>query len=146
MTPERAHARRWWTLAGLCLVLFASVSFKSMGGVAIPELQADLQASLGQIQWLLNAYTLVLAPLLITVGALADRLGRRRVYVAGLVTFAAGALACLLSPNATVLDFSSGLMGVGGAVIFSAGAGLLSARFTGPDRAVAFASFGTTVG
>jgi MFS family permease len=77
---------------------------------------------------------------LLTAGALADR-----VYLVGLATFAVGAVACLASPDATVLDLSSGLMGVGGAIIFSAGAALLSVRFTGPDRAFAFATFGTVV-
>lgn len=140
MASDGTGAARWWTLAGFCSVLFASVAFKSMVGIAIPDLQRDLGADLGQLQWVLNAYTLMLAALLVSAGAAADRYGRRRAYVAGLAVFALGALACLSSPTATVLDLSSALMGLGGGVIFAAGAGLVSVRFSGTDRAAAFAA------
>ncbi len=98
MASEGLGAARWWTSTGFCLVLLASVAFKSMVGIAIPDLQPDLDAGLGQLQWVLNAYTLMLAALLVSADAAADRYGRRRAYLVGLAIFATGAVACQVRP------------------------------------------------
>ena len=92
-----------------------------MVSVALPSIQRDLRASLPDLQWVSAAYALVLAVLLLPAATLGDRLGRRRLFLAGLVIFTAGSLACALASTALALELFRALQGVGGAVLFATG-------------------------
>jgi EmrB/QacA subfamily drug resistance transporter len=114
--------------------------------VALPSIQRDLRASLPDLQWVSAAYALVLAVLLLPAATLGDRLGRRRLFLVGLVIFTAGSLACALAPTALALQLFRALQGVGGAVLFATGTPLLRAEFSGAALARALGAFGATLG
>jgi EmrB/QacA subfamily drug resistance transporter len=114
--------------------------------VALPSIQRDLRASLSDLQWVSAAYALVLAVLLLPAATLGDRLGRRRLFLVGLVIFTAGSLACALAPTALALELFRALQGVGGAVLFATGTPLLRAEFSGAALARALGVFGATLG
>ena len=96
---HRASARGRWIL--LATVLGSSISLldSTVVNVALPALASDLGASLGQLQWVVNGYTLSLAALVLLGGSLGDRFGRRRIFAVGVVWFALGSLLCGLSPQ-----------------------------------------------
>jgi EmrB/QacA subfamily drug resistance transporter len=114
--------------------------------VALPDIAADLHASFTSLQWVLDVYALVLAALLLGAGSIADIVGRRRAYVAGLALFALGSLTCGLAPSATVLITARGLQGIGGALMFATTTAMLNATYQGKDRGVAFGIWGATNG
>ena len=80
--------RRWWTLAAMCFALFMIMLDNTVVNVALPSIQKDLGASLSSLEWTVNAYTLTFAVLLVTGGRLGDILGRRRMFLFGVVVFA----------------------------------------------------------
>ncbi|MEU7816076.1 MFS transporter [Pseudonocardia sp. NPDC049154] len=90
---------RWWPLVAICLGSFMLLLDVTIVTVALPDMAADLQASFTSLQWVLDVYALVLAALLLGAGSVADIVGRRRAYVAGLALFALGSLACGLAPT-----------------------------------------------
>ena len=92
LDAETIHRRRWWTLAILNLSLFAIVMDNTILNVALPTLAKDLQASGSELQWIVDAYVLVFAGLLLSAGALGDRFGRRGALSAGLGIFEAGSI------------------------------------------------------
>ncbi len=114
--------------------------------VALPSIQRDLHASLQDLQWVSAAYALVLAVLLLPAATLGDRLGRRRLFLAGLVIFTGGSLLCALATTAPELELFRALQGVGGAVLFATGTPLLRAEFSGLALARALGVFGATLG
>lgn len=114
--------------------------------VALAEVDRDLGASFDQLQWVVDAYALVLAAVLLTTGVLADRLGRRRVFLAGLAVFAAASLLCAAAPSATALDLSRAAQGLGAAAIFSTSLALLAAAFDGRARGIALGVWGAVSG
>src|SRR5580700_7802004 len=93
----RIYARRWWTLAVLCLALLVIGLDNTILNVALPTLVRDLHASQTQLQWIVDAYTIVYASLLLTTGSLGDKFGRKRALMVGLLTFGAGSLASAFS-------------------------------------------------
>ncbi|MGW0732155.1 MFS transporter [Streptomyces sp. NPDC002851] len=103
--------------------------------VALPRIGRDLGAELAALQWTINAYMLALAGLILLGGALGDRFGRRRIFVLGVVWFAAGSLLCGLAPNAGVLIAARALQGVGGALLTPGSLALIQASFHPDDRA-----------
>jgi EmrB/QacA subfamily drug resistance transporter len=126
--------RRWWTLGVLCLSLLVIGLDNTILNVALPTLARDLHASGSELQWIVDAYMLVFAGVLLTAGALGDRFGRRRALALGLVVFGAGSLASALSDSAAVLIASRGLMGVGGAFIMPSTLSILTATFDDSER------------
>src|SRR4051812_1573736 len=94
MHPDTTtHDRRWWTLAVLSFTLLIITIDGTVVNTALPTLARDLDASASQLQWIVDAYTLVFAGLLLIAGSLGDRFGRQRALFGGLVVFAAGSLA-----------------------------------------------------
>src|SRR6187455_1409872 len=87
---ERVHARRWFTLATLCMSLLIIVMDNTILNVAIPSLVRELGATNSQLQWIVDGYVLVFAGLLLTTGSLSDRYGRRKALALGLVIFGVG--------------------------------------------------------
>src|SRR2546423_11608394 len=114
--------------------------------VALPAIQRSTGAGFDQLQWVVDAYSLALAGLLLAAGSLADRLGRRAAFVAGVAVFSLASLLCGLSGDATLLAFARGLQGVGGAAMFATSLALLAQEFHGRERGTAFGVWGATIG
>ena len=97
--PELSRRRRMLVLAICCLSLFIFGVDSTIVNVALPSIQHDLHAPVSGLQWTVDAYTVVIASLLILAGSTADRFGRRRVFQIGLATFTLGSLLCSLAPG-----------------------------------------------
>lgn len=114
--------------------------------VALPEIRADLKASFAELQWVVDAYALVLAATLLTAGVLADRHGRRALFAGGLAAFTLCSVLCGLAPSGAALDVARALQGAGAAAMFSASLALLAQEFRGAERAVALTVWGAITG
>ncbi|GAA1037767.1 MFS transporter [Streptomyces murinus] len=120
--------------------------------VALPRIGRDLDASLGALQWTVNAYMVTLAGLILLGGSLGDRYGRRRIFVLGVVWFAAASLLCGIAPNSVLLIAARALQGVGGALLTPGSLALIQASFHPDDRSRAvglwsgFGGIGAAVG
>ena len=127
---DAAYARRWYTLGVLCLSLLVIVVDTTIVNVALPTFARDLHASSSGLQWIVDAYTLTFAALLLLAGAIADRYGRREALAAGLAIFAAGSLAAAFTQTTSELIAARAVMGVGGAFIMPATLSIITAVFT----------------
>jgi len=105
--------------------------------VAAKHIGQDLHTGFTALQWVLNAYTLALASLILLGGSLGDRIGRRRIFLIGAAWFAVASLACALAPNAAVLIAARAVQGVGGALMTPGSLAIISASFIAEDRAIA---------
>src|SRR6059058_2110697 len=140
-----AQARRW-TLVAVCATTFMLLVDITIVNVALPSVQRQLHASLTGLQWVVDAYAVTLAALILTAGALADRYGRRLVFAAGVVVFSVASFLCGAAWNVATLDIARALQGVGGAALFGTALALIGAEYRGPERAGAIAVWGSTVG
>ena len=113
-STTEGHPRRWWILLILCLSLMVLVVDNTVLNLAIPSLMRDLSATPADIQWVIDAYILAFAGLLLTAGSLSDRFGRRKMLLLGLVIFGVASLLATLAENPWQLIACRGLMGVGG--------------------------------
>ncbi|HEX3813446.1 MAG TPA: MFS transporter [Mycobacteriales bacterium] len=138
--------KKWWTLLAVCAGTFMLLLDVTIVVIALPEIQRSLHASFAGVQWVVDAYALTLAALLLTSGALADRYGRRRLFAVGLSIFTVGSLLCGLAQSPAMLIASRCGQGVGGALMFATSLALLARTFHGSDRAVAFSAWGATTG
>jgi EmrB/QacA subfamily drug resistance transporter len=143
---RETSSRQRWTLLLACTAAFMLLLDITVVGVALPSIQRELHASLPDLQWVSAAYALVLAVLLLPAATLGDRLGRRRLFLTGLVVFTAGSLACALAATALQLELFRALQGVGGAVLFATATPLIRAEFSGPALPRALGAFGATLG
>ncbi len=134
-----------WTLTVVCLASALLLFNVTAPNVALPDMGATLDADFAALQWVLSSYALVLAGLLLAGGALADRHGRRRVFLLGLAVFGGGSVVCALAPSVGVLIAGRVLQGAGAAALFPAGLALIGAEFTGPARARAIGVWGASV-
>jgi EmrB/QacA subfamily drug resistance transporter len=115
--------------------------------VALPSIRRDLHASLSGLQWTIDAYTIVLASLLLLAGSTADRLGRKRTFQVGLALFSTGSLCCSLAPTLGWLIAARGLQAVGGSMLNPVAMSIITNVFTHPaERAKAIGAWGATVG
>lgn len=144
--PAPAGTWRWGTLAAVCLAQLVLMLDVTVVIVALPNIAADLGGSLDAVQLVVDGYALALAALLLNVGALADRVGRRRVFLAGLALFGVASVLCGAAPSVGLLVAARALQGVGGAMLFSTGLAMLGAVYTGRDRATALGAFGAVFG
>jgi EmrB/QacA subfamily drug resistance transporter len=138
--------RKWWTLIAVSIGVFMLLLDLTIVNVALPTIQRSFKASLSDLQWVIDAYALALAALLLTTGSLADRFGRRIVFAAGIGIFTLGSVLCGISNDVVFLCAARALQGIGGATMFSTALALISDAFRGPDRGVAFGVFGATTG
>ncbi|GHG61336.1 MFS transporter [Streptomyces griseocarneus] len=138
--------RKWRPLMAVSLGAFILLVDVTIVNVALPQMAEDLHAGFASLQWVVDAYALALAALLLAAGSLADRFGHRRLYVAGLILFALASLACGLAPNAGVLVAARAVQGVGGAAMFATTTALLGATYQGRDRGTAFGVWGAVNG
>jgi EmrB/QacA subfamily drug resistance transporter len=134
MEGTEGYERRWWILGVLCLSLLVIGLDNTILNVALPTLVRDLGASTSQLQWIVDAYTLVFAGLLLTAGSLSDRYGRRTALAAGLVVFGVGSVASAFAGSASTLIFTRALMGVGGAFIMPSTLSILTNVFPAEER------------
>jgi EmrB/QacA subfamily drug resistance transporter len=138
--------RKWWTLLLVSIATFMLLLDVTIVNVALPDIQRELNASLSSLQWVVDAYSLMLAAFLLTAGSLGDRLGRRRVFTIGFGIFTFASFLCGISQDPTLLNLARGLQGVGGAGMFATSLALIGQEFHGKDRATAFGVWGATVG
>ncbi len=138
--------RRWLALAivaaGVALIIVDS----TIVNVALPTIILDLDLGLSGAEWVNTAYSLVFAAILVATGRLADRRGRRRIYVTGLFVFGAASILAGLAPNGELLILARLLQGVGGALVLPSTLSLVNATFQGRERAAAFGVWGATIG
>lgn len=137
--------RRWFGLGVLAAGLSLIVLDGTVVGVALPVLIRDLELSLNDAQWVNGIYSVVFAALLLTAGRLGDRLGRRRMFIVGLVAFMVGSLLAALATSGGTLIAARVVQGVGGAFILPATLSTVNATFRGRDRAVAFGIWGAII-
>jgi len=148
----REYERRWWTLGVLCISLVMIVMANASLNVALPTLADDLHASSSSLQWIVDAYSLVFAGLLLTAGSLGDRYGRRLALNGGLIVFGAASLFAVLSNSSTAVIGARAVMGVGAAFVMPATLSILAHVFPPNERprAIAiwagFAGFGVAMG
>ena len=147
MDQAKIHERRWWALAVLCVSLLVITLDNTILNVAIPDLLRDLGASTSQLQWIIDGYTLVFAGLLLTMGSVGDRFGRKGALMVGLAIFGIGSILSGLASGATELIFTRASMGVGAALIMPATLSLLTNIFHDPkERGRAIGVWAATAG
>ncbi|MFG1820537.1 MFS transporter [Kribbella sp. NPDC049174] len=135
------HPRRWWILLILCLALMVLVVDNTVLNLAIPSLMRDLDATPADVQWIIDAYILVFAGLLLTAGSLSDRFGRRKMLIIGLVLFGLASLLATLASNPWQLIACRALMGVGGALLMPSTLSLLFTVFPPEEQRKAMAGW-----
>ena len=138
--------RKWWPLVAICAGACMLLVDVTIVNVALPDMARQLHTTFSDLQWVIDLYALVLGALVLTVGAVADRFGRRRLYLIGLVLFAAASLACGLAPNVGLLIAARGVQGVGAAAMFATTMALISNTYTGRERGMAFGIWGAVNG
>ena len=139
-------ARKWWTLAVVCTTTFMLLLDVTIVAVAIPSISRALHPSFSSLQWIVDAYTLMLTAALLLAGSMADLFGRKRLLAIGIVIFVVASVVCAQAVNGTMLDFARGLQGVGGAVMFACSLALIVQEFPAPERGVAFGLYGAVTG
>jgi EmrB/QacA subfamily drug resistance transporter len=132
-----------FAILGATFMLLVDVTIVN---VALPSIQRQLGGSTPQIEWVIDAYALALAALILTSGALADRFGRRRLFVAGVAVFTGASALCGAAQTIVQLDLMRGLQGVGGAAMFATSLALIGQEFQGRERGSAIAAWGATIG
>src|SRR4051794_34971979 len=139
--------RKWWTLGVVSVATFMLLLDITVVNTALPAIQQDLGGSFSDLQWVIDAYALSLAALVLTAGSLADRLGRRRVFAVGLGIFSLASLVAALSPDPTFLNVSRAVQGIGGAIMFAVSLALVAQEFpAGRERGMAMGIYGATIG
>jgi EmrB/QacA subfamily drug resistance transporter len=145
--PDPNHAKRWFILAIIGLAQLMIVLDVTIVNIALPDAQKALGFSNGDRQWIVTAYSLAFGSLLLLFGRVSDVIGRRAMFLIGLVGFAAASALGGASPNFDVLVTARALQGVAGAMLAPAALSLLSTTFTeAKERATAFAVFGGIAG
>lgn len=138
--------RKWLPLVAISIGTLMLLVDVTIVNVALPDMATDLGTSFTALQWVIDIYALMLAALLLGVGTIADRLGHRRTYLAGLVLFAAASAASGLAPTPAVLILARAVQGVGAAAMFATTFALLNSAYHGRDRGIAYGIWGSVSG
>ncbi|KUL26287.1 MFS transporter [Actinoplanes awajinensis] len=146
MTAEIPSRRRWLSLLVVSLGVAMIIVDATIVNVAVPAVITDLGATSSDAQWIQESYTLVFAALLLVAGRTADQVGRRRLFMAGVAVFTLASIGCALAPTPPLLITGRLVQGIGGAMILPTSLSLLNATFTGRERGIAFAVWGSTIG
>ena len=144
--PFTESPRRWWSLAALAFSLFMIYLDTTVVNVALPAIERDLRLSLSELEWTVNAYTLAFAVLLLTGGKLADFLGRRRIFLLGLVVFTLSSLLCGLAGSGAMLITARATQGAGAALMLPATLSIISVTFHPRERGTAFGVWAASSG
>ncbi len=135
------------TLAVVCIATAMLMLDIAVVNTALPDIGRDLRTGLAGLQWVVDAYTLALATVVLSAGALADRLGRRKLFSAGLALFTMSSLACAVAGSIGVLEAARAVQGIGAAIMFAVSLAILANAFPGRrERASALAAYGATIG
>jgi EmrB/QacA subfamily drug resistance transporter len=137
---------KWWTLVAVCVATFMLLLDITVVNVALPYIERDLGSSFEDLQWVIDAYSLMLAAFLLTAGTVADRIGRRAVFMWGLVIFTVASALCGLSGSPLMLNLARALQGIGGSLMFATSLALLASAYQGPARGTAIGIWGATIG
>ena len=129
--------RKWWTLAAVSFGLFMIMLDNTVVNVALPSIQADLNLKISELEWVLTGYALTFGAFMLTGGKLADLLGRRRIFVIGLVIFTASSLGCGLAGSAAVLIGARVVQGLGAALMNPATLSIITVSFPPKQRGTA---------
>src|SRR6266545_4841683 len=132
--PSLLSMKRW-TLAVVCAATAMLMLDIAVVNTAMSRIAEDLHTGLSGLRWVVDAYTLALATVVLTAGSLADRLGRKRLFTIGLGIFTVSSLACALAQDIVVLNSARAVQGVGAAVMFAVSLALLAHAFPGPRSA-----------
>ncbi|MGW0020687.1 MFS transporter [Rhodococcus sp. NPDC003382] len=144
---RKSPATRRATLAVVCVTTAMLMLDIAVVNTALPSIAVDLETGVSALQWVIDAYTLALATVVLSAGSWADRRGRRHVFLVGVVWFTAASLLCALAPDIWILDIARAAQGIGGAILFACSLALLADVFEeGPQRAAALAAYGATIG
>ncbi|SMC52808.1 Major Facilitator Superfamily protein [Kibdelosporangium aridum] len=138
--------RRFLILTAVLLSTLSLSLTVAAASVALPSIATDLRAGLADTQWIVNGYIATFASFMLAAGSLADRIGRRRVFTAGVAVFAVAGALSAAAWNVVLLDVLRLIAGVGGAAAASSGVAILASAFGGPARIRAFGLLGTTLG
>ncbi|MEU3338782.1 MFS transporter [Streptomyces sp. NPDC006668] len=146
--PRNSFVRpnKWWMLGAVSVATFMLLLDVTVVNVALPDMQRSLDSSFFDLQWVIDSYALTLAAFLLAAGTLADRLGRRRVFVIGLGIFALASLTCGLATGTGMLNAARAVQGVGGAVMYAVSPALIANHFQGKQRGIAFGISGGVTG
>src|SRR6201987_3238676 len=131
VTPEN---KKWWTLAAVAVGLFMIMLDNTVVNVALPSMRRSLHMSLSELEWVVAGYALTFAAFMLTGGKLADYVGRRRIFMVGLVVFTGASLACGLSPNGGFLIGARVVQGLGAALMNPATLSIITATFPPRER------------
>src|SRR3954462_13044391 len=135
------------TLAVVCLATAVLMLDIAVVNTALPHIADDLDAGLSGLQWVVDAYTLALASVVLTAGSVADRIGRKLVFSVGMILFTVASIACPMAGSIVVLDVARGVQGIGGALLFATSLSLLAEAFPGAqERTKALAAYGASIG
>src|SRR6185369_15384468 len=143
---ETRQRTSWLPLTAVALAVFMLMLDATVVTVALPAMGRDLGGDLADLQWVMNGYTIAMAAVQLTAGALADRYGRRRLFLIAVVWFALASLGCGIAPTADVLVAARVAQGLAGAFMFATRLALIGQTYTGAARGTAFAVRGTTAG
>src|SRR5262249_32977859 len=133
------------TLALVCVATAMLMLDIAVVNTALPSIAQDLHSGLSGVEWVIDAYTLTLAALVLSAGSLSDRFGRRLIFAVGMGVFTVASLACALAGTIAVLDGARAIQGVGAAMLFASSLAILADAFRGAaERAKAFAIYGAT--
>lgn len=127
-------ARRWWMLGATCLSVVVVALDLTILNIALPAISAALHAGTGDLQWILDAYSLTFAAVMLPAGLAGDRFGRRRLLLAGLTVFLAASVWCALSVSAAELIAARAVMGLGAGVVFPLSLAVVTAAFSDAER------------
>jgi EmrB/QacA subfamily drug resistance transporter len=145
-TVEGVLMGKWSPLVAVCLGGFVLLVDVTIVTVALPDMARSLNASFTGLQWVIDAYALALAALVLGSGALADHIGRKRTYIGGLAIFAIASLACGLAQNTEMLVISRAIQGIGGAAMLATTLAIVNVIYQGKDRAIALGIWGAVAG
>src|SRR6266566_1793503 len=134
LAPEN---RKWWTLLAVSFGLFMIMLDNTVVNVALPSIQRDLKVTVSQLEWVVNAYFLTFAVLMLTGGKLGDLFGRRLIFIVGLAIFTVSSLACGLATSGEVLIAARAVQGVGAALMNPATLSIITATFPPRQRGMA---------
>src|SRR6266481_5893484 len=138
--------RKWRALIIVCVAVFMLLLDITVVNVALPSIQRDLKTSFTDLQWVVDAYALLLATCMLNAGTLGDLLGRKRIFIAGVGLFTLASALCGSATSPLFLNLARGLQGVGGAAMFAVSLAIISQEFHGRERGTAFGIWGATVG
>src|SRR6185437_881163 len=130
----------------VCVGIFMLLLDITIVNVALPKIQRDLHASFTDLQWVVDAYSLMLATVVLNAGSLGDLLGRKKVFLTGIVLFTGASAACGAAQSPLFLNLARGAQGIGGAIMFAVSLAILAQEFHGRERGTAFGIWGATIG